>query len=95
MTEGNVDNPFRGKYVEFIAKCSPEDSEILQDVELRTLAGREFLVGKDVHQGFYRIGLEVWIALDDVAQFALFDDLEEMNSKMTAYRQRLKADTKD
>lgn len=84
--ETEIHNPFHNKSIESIGRCAPNHSESLKDAELRTLAGIRFLVGVDVQDVSYREGLEVGIALDDMAQISVFANFEDMCARMKKAR---------
>jgi hypothetical protein len=80
-------NPFANKIVEFISRCAPHLSEYVGGAELKILAGKQFLVGTDVQETSYRKGLEVWLAMDDVAQISIFASLEDMRERLSTANQ--------
>jgi hypothetical protein len=71
------ENPFAGKIIEINYKSDPQHTELLKDVQIRTLGEKKFLVGVNVEAESYRNGLEAWCALDDAAVIAVFPSLEE------------------
>ena len=77
-----MDHPFRGRTVEFISRCAPDYGELLQDPEIRTLGGQDFLVGIDANVNSFRQGCEIWLPMADVAQISLFDSPEDFQDRI-------------
>lgn len=63
---------FAGKAVQVTTKSDPNYTELLVDVEVKTLGDVKFLVGTSRETGGYKNGLTVWIALADVSNITLF-----------------------
>lgn len=76
--DGAMPQPFQGKFLSIVKRCSPTSSVELEKVQLKKLEGRNFMVGTGIDvPGNWQKGLEVWVALDEVAMVTSFPTLEE------------------
>lgn len=71
---------------------NPDSGAMLEDVTLRTLGGKLFVVGTLAPKGIAdedpRVGVTFWIAFDEVAMLADFPDLPTAQRMYTNYRRQ-------
>jgi hypothetical protein len=73
------EKPFTDPFMTVVKRSNPGSSIDLQNVTLRKLDGRSFLVGTgaDTPDNWQK-GKTVWVAVDDVSEVTTFANLEEM-----------------
>lgn len=60
----------------------------LENVELKSFANRQFLVGTAVDDGGWSRKLQVQVAWDEVAAVVVYDSLEEFNERIREQQQQ-------
>ena len=74
-----AEKPFVAPFITVVKQSNPGSSIDLQNVSVRKLDGRSFLVGTgaDTPDNWQK-GKTVWVALDDISEVTTFATLEEM-----------------
>jgi len=73
-------SPFKGQILVISSKSNVEIGAVLEDASVKRLGQHSFLVGKgadDCHPDNWHKGRTVWVAIDDIAQIAEFENIDE------------------
>ena len=76
---------FQGKYLLVYKKSDPSYSITLAKVEVQKLGDVAFLVGTGADDGNpdnWQAGLTIWVALDDVSEFTVFESLDDLKDTL-------------
>lgn len=76
---------FSGKVLSIAMRSNTEDGAVLEGVELRQIAGEQFLVGKGVLDGWTK-GRPIWIAVGHIAQIVEFESVEKYVESVEKYK---------
>src|SRR5262245_64020419 len=76
---GAADKPFVGPFMTVVKRSNPGSSIDLQNVVVRKVDGRSFLVGTgaDTPDNWQK-GKTVWVAVDDISEVTTFGTLDEL-----------------
>jgi hypothetical protein len=74
------DAPFKGKVIAVYTNTPVQAQAMLENVRVRQLAGKQFLVGKNIGDGLRpsENGRTVWLAVDSITQIVEYEDAQDV-----------------
>jgi hypothetical protein len=82
------DVPFKGKVIAVYTNTPVQAQAMLDNVRVRQLAGKQFLVGKHIDAGFRPSdnGRTMWVAVDSITQIVEYEDAQDVKKAIEDQR---------
>jgi hypothetical protein len=82
------DVPFKGKVIAVHTNTPVQAQAMLENVRVRQLAGKQFLVGKHIDTGFRPSdnGRTMWVAVDSITQIVEYEDAQDVKKAIEDQR---------